>query len=77
MQPARIGGQRGPAALLGDVHNVSGAPIEDIGVEKYLVDLACCGGVEDFAADHSVVSGATRWRRRISSSPGHGAPKLA
>lgn len=32
------------------------------------------GGVEDLAADHAAVSGATMCRRRISSSPGHSAP---
>ncbi len=31
-------------------------------------------GVEDLPADHATGSAATGWRRRISSSPGHGAP---
>lgn len=31
----------------------------------------------DFTADHAEESAATGWRRRISSSPGHGAPHPA
>jgi len=34
-------------------------------------------GIDDFAADHAAVSGATMCRRRISSSPGQSAPNPA
>lgn len=45
-QPAGIGGQRGPAPRLGDVHNVPGATIKDIGVQEQPVHPARCRSVE-------------------------------
>lgn len=45
-QSARVGGQGGPAPVPGDVHDMSGAPVEDVGGEKQVVDLAGADSVE-------------------------------
>lgn len=45
-QAARVGGQRGPVPAPGDVHDMSGAAVEDIGGEKQLIDLVGRDGVQ-------------------------------
>jgi hypothetical protein len=45
-QPTWVGGKRGPSAGAGNVGYVSGAGVEDIGLQQQLVDLPGRRGVE-------------------------------
>ena len=46
MQAARVGAERWPASLSGDVYDMASQRVENVAVAEQLVDLARAGGVE-------------------------------